>query len=51
MDAHEIWRIFTRYDEILETAWSEYKAATETQKYISYFNDERFPLTRLAENK
>lgn len=51
IDEDELARLFVRYDEILENGNSQYAAAIENKKNISYFNDERLLLIRLKKYK
>ena len=51
IDEIELTCISTRYDEILEAGKTQYAVATENNKNISYFNDERLLLIRLGEYK
>ncbi len=51
MDENELNSFSARYDEILEAGKAQYTAATENKKNISYYNEERLLLKRLAEYK
>ncbi|OQA89257.1 MAG: Transposase IS66 family protein [Bacteroidetes bacterium ADurb.Bin234] len=51
IDENELNALSNRYDEILKAGETQYKAAIENKKNISYYNDERLLLKRLGEYK